>query len=57
MRLLHLLPVILIIAAVTAALKVDERERFPKELLKTIGSLLGGFAVLAVVIFFLGRFL
>jgi len=57
MRLLHLLPVILIIAAVTAALKVDESKQFAKEFLKTTLSLAGGFAVLGVVIFFLGRFL
>ena len=55
MRLLHLLPIILIISVVTAALKVEERKDFPKELARTAMSLVAGFAGLAVLVILLGR--
>ena len=57
MRLLHLLPIIIIVSVVTAALKVDERKDFAKEFARTAGSLLAGFAGLAVLVFVLGRLL
>lgn len=50
MHLLHLVPIIIIISAVTAALKVDDPRRFMPEFLKAAGSLLGGFIVLGAII-------
>ncbi len=56
-RLLHLLPVIVVIALVTAGLKVDERGAFWREFLKSGGSLLAGFVGLAIVVFVAGLLL
>ncbi len=57
MRLLHLLPIIVIISAVMAALKADAPREFGREFARTCGSLLAGFAGLAALVLILGRFL
>jgi len=57
MRLLHILPIIVIIAAVTAGLKAEDQKAFRREFLKAGGSLLGGFVGLGLVFFVLGRLL
>jgi len=57
MRLLHLLPVIVIIAAVTAGLRAEGERGFWKEFAKSGGSLLAGFVGLAVASFLAGRLL
>ena len=50
-RLLHLLPVIVVIACVTAGLRMKDETGFLREFFKAAGSLLAGYLVLAVVIF------
>ena len=50
-RLLHLLPIIVIIASVTATLRAGEKRAFWKEFWKAAGSLAAGFVGLAVVVF------
>ena len=56
-RLLHLLPIIAIIAAVTATLRSGEPRAFGREFLKAGVSLLAGFAGLALLIFLAGLLL
>ena len=56
MRFLHLLPIIAVIAAVTAGLKVDGGKGFRREFWRSSGSLLAGYAALAVVIFLVAHF-
>lgn len=56
-RLLHLLPIILIIALVTAALRADGKRTFRREFFKASASLAVGFAGLAVVVFLMSLFL
>jgi len=51
MRMLHLIPIVLITAAVTSALKADGGKTFWREFLKGSFSLLTGYVVLAAVIF------
>ena len=51
LRLLHLLPIIVMISAVTAALRAAEPKGFAKEFVKAAGSLAAGFAGLAVIVF------
>ena len=53
-RLLHLLPIIVIIAAVTATLRAAEPKRFRREFVKAGLSLVVGFAALAVIVFVVG---
>ena len=53
-RLLHLLPIIAIIAAVTATLRAAEPKGFRREFITAGLSLAAGFAALAVVVFLLG---
>ncbi len=53
-RLLHLLPIIVVIATVTAALRAAEPKGFKREFLTAGLSLAVGFAGLAVVVFLLG---
>jgi hypothetical protein len=55
-RFLHLLPIIAVIAAVTAGLKVDGAKGFWREFWRSGGSLLAGYAGLAVVIFLVAHF-
>ncbi|MCD6405165.1 MAG: hypothetical protein J7M19_05025 [Planctomycetes bacterium] len=50
-RLLHLLPIIMIIAAVTAALRAGEPGAFAKEFFKACGSLAAGMAGLGGLVF------
>lgn len=50
MRLLHLLPIIMIIACVTAALRAEKPEGFKREFLKASGSLAAGFVGLAIIV-------
>jgi len=56
-RLLHLLPIILIIASATAALRAGEKRTFWREFFKASASLAVGFAGLAVVVFLVSLFL
>lgn len=56
-RLLHLLPIILIIASVTATLRAREKRTFWHEFSKASLSLAAGFAGLAVVVFLMSLFL
>jgi hypothetical protein len=50
-RLLHLLPIIAIMASATAALRASEPKAFKREFFKACGSLAAGFAGLAVVVY------
>ena len=51
MRLVHLVPVIVVIAAVTAGLRMKDEMGFLKEFAKAAGSLIALYVGLAVVIF------
>lgn len=53
-RLLHLLPIIVIIATVTATLRAAGPEAFKREFITAGISLAAAFAGLAVVVFLLG---
>lgn len=57
MRLLHLIPVLVIISLVTATLKAAEPKALRREFLRAIASLAGGFALLGVLIYVLGKVL
>ena len=57
MMLLHILPILMVIAAVTAALRAPEKAAFPREFLRAAGSLIAGFGILGAVVFILGRLL
>jgi len=50
-RLLHLLPITLIIASVTATLRAEEMAAFGREFLKAAVSLAVGFVGLGIVVF------
>ena len=50
-RFLYLLPIIAVIAAVTAGLKAEGGKAFWREFWRSAGSLLGGYVALGVVIF------
>ncbi len=56
-RLIHLMPIIVIVAAVSAGLKIKDGEGFTKEFLKAGGSLLAGYLALAAIVFLLGMYL
>jgi len=56
-RLLHLVPITVIIAAVTAALAAHDRKSFPKDFLKAAGWLLALFVGLAAGAVAAGYFL
>ena len=56
-RFLHLLPIIAVVAAVTAGLKVNSGKGFWREFWKSAGSLVAGYAALAVVIFLVAYFI
>ncbi len=53
----HLVPIVAIIALVTAALKTDEPKALPKEFLKAAAPLAGLFVGLAVLALICGRLL
>ena len=57
LRLLHLLPIIVLISVVTASLRAKEPRGFTREFLKAAASLGVGFVALAALVLLAGLYL